>query len=95
MKKILSLFIACSVLASCASQEAMFQTTAPEKPTFSKQDDFFFGFGESTDYDATSICKGADHIAKVGSIQTTSDVVWSYATLAIYTPRHVEVYCNN
>ncbi|WP_395167219.1 Bor/Iss family lipoprotein [Francisella salimarina] len=94
-KKIASIFLSCLILTGCASQEAMFQTTASEKPTLSKQDSFFFGSGESTDYDATSIYERTDHIAKVGSVQTTSDPVWSYATLAIYTPRHVKVYCSN
>lgn len=94
MNKLLTAFVATSLLAGCATQTANVRSTANTTPNYSKSQSFFIGgIGQEKQVDAHSVCGGEQNVAKVESIQTPKDIGLSFLTLGIYTPRTANVYC--
>ena len=91
--KYICLFLASLLLGACATPTALFQTAYPAKPAHVFKDNIVFGKSDPIGYDAASVCKGAGNISKISSEQTVLDLIFTYGTLTMYSPKHIAVYC--
>lgn len=100
MKK-LSSIVLLILLASCATQTFSVNTNNKREvpannPHFSKTSDFFIdGIGQTDFNNAAAECKNNGGVSFVQTTQTFGQVAIRLVTLGIYTPRTMNIYCNN
>ena len=97
MKKlVLAAFIA-ALASGCAQQTFVMSpdTSAPASNATKEQTHHFFidGLAQEKEIDASSVCGGADKVAKVEVQKTFTNVLLDVVTLGIYTPKEARVYC--
>ncbi|MDQ6961439.1 MAG: Bor family protein [Mariprofundaceae bacterium] len=92
--KNLILALALIAMTGCATQSFTLHNSG--SGTLSKEDSqsfFISGLGQEKQFNAATICGGADKVAKVEVELTFLDGFLGGLTLGIYTPRTARVYC--
>ncbi|KXZ27304.1 hypothetical protein AYB34_08475 [Leptospira sp. ZV016] len=96
MKKIFGLCL-CLALNFCATQVAYISLEHDRPgmvPAYEKRHHFvLFGVGQTKEISASQICDSRP-VAKIESSFTFVDILLSMLTWGIYTPRTIEVYCD-
>lgn len=100
MKKLISCLLFIALASSCATQTFSVNPKVKREvpsstPHFSKWSNFFIsGVGQNDFKSANNLCKESGGVAFVESTVSTGQVIVSVATLGIYTPRTMNIYCN-
>lgn len=96
MKRLLIAAFVTLMFTGCATQsfdvnEAVGPMSQPELEE--SQAFFVGGIGQEAYINAADVCGGAENIARVEVEQTAFDIVLSWLTGSIYSPRTARVYC--
>lgn len=95
LQKLLIPGLVAGTLTGCATQSFTLTPGATrELPDGEISQPFFIGgLGQKKLMNAADVCGGAQKVARIETIGTTLNVVLSYITGCIYTPRTARVYC--
>ena len=94
MKKYLAIAMFSTLLTACSTQVYELNPTNATEPNYEKSQHFFVGgLGQQQELDATSVCHGANNVAKVETKQTFVNGLLSAISYGIYSPREIKVYC--
>ncbi len=99
MKKIIVAVVALVMVSSCATQTFLVDKNIKREvpssnPHFSKWSHFFLsGIGQDDVQNAAQLCQESGGVSFVEAKQTVGQVLVNIATLGIYTPRTMNIYC--
>lgn len=84
------------MLASGCATQTFLLSGANSTLDYETSETFFVaGIGQEVEVNAAEVCGGADSVAKVETELRAIDVVFSYITGGIYSPRTSRVYCKS
>lgn len=94
-------FLICLVMLtvfSCSTQRFIYDSkraSLVDEPTVTKWAPFFIGgFAQRSSFNPKKICKNKDqNLAKVEFVQTFPNILLTFITLGIYSPREARIYC--
>jgi len=101
LKYLISIILLFTIF-SCSTQSFIFNKKLAmqvneDNPSFTETADFVFGgIQQKRSFNPIDMCREKNQIvAKVDFVQTLPNVAITFATLGIYAPRDVKVYCIN
>lgn len=98
MKKLMLAAVIAALASGCAQQTFVMSpeaSTSANSATEEQTHHFFIdGIAQEKEIDASSVCGGADKVAKVEVQKTFTNVLLDVVTFGIYTPKEARVYCN-
>lgn len=99
MKRFIGSILIVLLFSGCATQTFLVnpggaQSFDPALADVDERQTFFLdGVGQEDTLDAAAVCGGANNVAAVQVQQDALDVLFSFLTSSIWTPRQARVYC--
>lgn len=84
------------LLSGCSRQMINFasENDRSQTPLVSSSNDFFLGgVFQSGIIDAAGVCGGRSKVAQVATVTSVQNILLTWITFGLYTPRSYEVYC--
>ena len=87
-------------ISGCSTHKFVFLGNGPDRPMHDIAPDYtiknkfwFFGIGQSKVVDIVNRCERGDNTVTIENYQSAGDSFFTIATLGIYAPTTIKIYC--